>query len=114
MNELTLNLDIHNKYGFYQIENGMKCEFLELEGYHMRCNQDTEIFKKGQTYPIHSNSNDYINYYDFEAYEASLKFSKKIVDEQNFEYANFFYFVPVEWFENGTFTLISKGAITNE
>src|SRR5699024_5487943 len=99
MNELTLNLDVHNKYGFYQIENGFKCEFMNFKGYYMRCNQDRGIFKKGEIYPIHSNSNDDIIYYDIETALSTKKLDDRI------DYMNLFHFVPVECFEDGTFTL---------
>lgn len=117
MNELTLNLDIHNKYGFYQIENGIKCEFMELDGYSMRCNQDIKNFKRGIIYPIHDNSNDYIIYDNNEARIHAIK--NKNIDKDNhndwlhLEYG-FYEFIPVEWFENGIFTLINERIDKNE
>lgn len=109
MRKSIFSFDIHPKYGFYQTdENGMKCEFMELEGYHMRCNKDVGVFKKGGIYLIHSNSNDYINYYDYKAQELAIKLGKLNESNLDYEHANFFEFVPVEWFEDGTFTLISK------
>lgn len=113
MSELIFNLDVHPKYGFYQTKNDMKCEFMELEGYRMRCNKDIGVFKKGETYLIHSNNNDLVNYYDHKAYELAIKSGKINESNLDYEYDNFFEFVPVEWFENRTFTLISNDALTN-
>lgn len=106
MNELTLNLDVHNKYGFYQIKNDIKCEFMELEGYYMRCNKDIEIFEKGKTYLIHSNCNDFIYYLNKEKLE-NIPFEVNTF-EHECEKQNCFSLIPVEWFEKGICTLIGK------
>lgn len=104
MSEISFNLDVHPKYGFYEInDNGIKCEFMELEGYYMRCNKDIGVFKKGKTYLIDGNSNDYINYFDYK--------NKKVKRKSALDPGEF---IPVEWFEDGTFTLISKEVIINE
>ncbi|WP_121605979.1 hypothetical protein [Virgibacillus sp. Bac332] len=105
--EITFDLDIHPKYGFYQInENGMKCEFMDLEGYHMLCNRDIGVFKQGKAYLIHSNSNDDIIFDNNNARELALKSRGKLSD-LDLEYG-FYEFVPVDRFEDGTFTLITN------
>ncbi|MCC2252092.1 hypothetical protein JUJ52_19360 [Virgibacillus sp. AGTR] len=103
--EIAFDLDIHPYLGFYQInENGMKCEFMELEGYNMLCNRDIGVFKKGETYLIHSNSNDDIIFDNDQARELALKSGRKLSD-LDLEYG-FYEFIPVERFEDRTFTLI--------
>lgn len=105
MSEITFNLDAHPEYGFYQINgNGMKCEFMELEGYRMRCNKDFKEFVSGQVYLIESNCNDFICYLNEE------KLKNIPFEVGTFEYEcekqNCFSLISVKKFQDGTFTLM--------
>ncbi len=83
---------------------------MELEGFSMRCNQDVGEFKKGKIYPIHHNGNDHVVYDNEEARIYAIKNENldgnNEIDWLHIEYG-FYESVPVEWFEDGTFTLIS-------
>lgn len=102
MNDAKLILDIHPKYGFYERnENGLKCDFMDLEGYHVRCNRDFGAFKKGKKYVVYDNTNDEI------IVQKDALRTQKELDKYDLLYGSMDY-VPVERFEDGTFTLESK------
>lgn len=96
MKNNNIILDIHSIYGFYQSnENGVKCEFMDLENEHMLCNKDFGMFKKNEIYIIDSNSNDEV-FYD------------NSTTENVFEKYNSLERIPVERFQDSTFTLLKK------
>lgn len=105
--DFTFNLDIHPKYGFYQTnESGIKCEFMDLKGYSMQCNHDMGVFKKGGTYLIHTNTNDEIFCDDDDAKQKDLKEGKKL--DQYDQLYGYLEKIPVNRFQDGTFTFLSK------